>query len=63
MSRKDFQAIARVIYAARTEPTTASGPYLVALDRVAENLAGVFAAANPRFDRARFIKACETGKC
>ena len=29
-----------------------------AVERVAEGLASIFATENPRFDRARFLKAC-----
>ena len=64
MSKKDYQAIARAIHEARGLTATAekldpgSG-----INRVAHLLADVLAAENPRFDRARFVEACETGRC
>lgn len=56
MSKKDYQAIARVIYAARIDQ---SGAPTFAL--VVKGLADYMAQDSPRFDRARFIEACETG--
>lgn len=63
MSKKDYQAIARALHGAvldvergATSPRTV---LTVAINRVAE----VLAADSPRFDRARFIEACETGRC
>lgn len=51
MSKRDYQAIARAIHRNR--------------EGVSENfihdIADVLSADNPRFDRARFIEACETG--
>lgn len=32
-------------------------------DRITEALTDVLTASNPRFDRAQFIEACETGRC
>jgi hypothetical protein len=61
MTRKHFEAIAQVIADERTnwEADPAVGS---ALTYLAEALADVFAEENPRFDRARFLKAAaETG--
>lgn len=67
MSKKDYQAIARAIHEARQtvahEDARIAAPsatnYLMA--HVQENIARALAADNPRFDRARFLEACETG--
>lgn len=66
MSKRDYQAIARAIYAVRMTPTPAaagSDGAGWALENVQTQLAAVLAADNPRFDRARFVEACETGRC
>ncbi len=63
MTKKDFQAIARemhkMIEAARTTTATPEQTARYCAARIAD----VLQADNPRFDRARFIEACETGKC
>lgn len=65
MSKKDCQAIAAAIYArrqmARNIQNTAAR--LTHYSELAESLADVFAADNPRFSRERFLEACETGHC
>jgi len=67
MSKKDFQAIARALYDQRA--LWKAGPMSAvvvkeATWREARNaLADVLAASNPRFDRQRFVEACETGRC
>lgn len=75
MSKKDYQAIARALHALRVDEqvdpdalAADRGARLVdvevlaiAADLAAEAIADVLAADNPRFDRARFIEACETG--
>lgn len=75
MSKKDYQAIARAIFDARERAEARplhvdsdEGPWRCeeatdTLGDVAFNIADVFATDNPRFDRARFIQACETGSC
>lgn len=73
MSKKDYQMIARAIYESRvkTDPGwTRDGVTLArnsgacaALNDVVASLSDALATDNPRFDRARFIEACETGKC
>lgn len=40
------------------QPITASNVKAAVVD----NIADVLAADNPRFDRARFVEACETGR-
>jgi hypothetical protein len=77
MTKKDYQAIARAIHMAKPAPlenaakTDAGLPPDEAYDakeydtwsRVAYSIADHALYANPRFDRARFIEACETGRC
>lgn len=50
MTRKDFELIAAAILTL---------PHVQNRRQVAEALAEALAAANPRFDRERFLKACE----
>jgi len=56
MTRKDYKEIASVIRRHRSEDT--SGTMSGTLSMVADSLALVFQADNPRFDRARFFVAC-----
>lgn len=56
MSRKHYEAVARVIRDER-ENWDVGGEVQVALNYLAQNLAGVFAADNPNFDRQRFLAA------
>lgn len=57
MTRKDFEQLAAGLRRARlafnTEPTV-----WVAIGHTVECVADVLEADNPRFDRARFEKAC-----
>ena len=57
MTRKDYVAIAAALswaaQRAEAETGTARGA-----DIAAEEIAKTMAADNPRFDRARFLKAC-----
>lgn len=62
MSKKDYQAVARAFYANRP-PDNAGALECVSRKVLLSALADTFAANNPRFDRARFIEACETGTC
>lgn len=56
MTRKDYVAIAAGIRAEVEAGPNKNGS--TALQRVAERIAEVMAQDNPRFDRARFLKAC-----
>lgn len=61
MTRKHYEAIAAAI----REESDAFPTDLVVrgtLERLASALGGVFAADNPRFDRARFLAACGIGE-
>ena len=60
MTKKDYQAIARVINN-RFIRTEILNNYQVAL--FADDLAEVFLSDNVLFDRVRFQEACLTGKC
>jgi hypothetical protein len=62
MSKKDFQAIARAIYqASQAECVSDHHRYAQIVTRNA--VADALATGNPRFNRALFIEACETGTC
>jgi hypothetical protein len=50
MTRKDYELIARVIRYAEIDERAG--------DRIARDFAYALAKDNPRFDRARFLKAC-----
>ena len=63
MSKKDFQAIAAAIYDYRCELYDCGVVSHRTLDPLVDKLADEFAQGNPRFDRARFLEACETGSC
>jgi hypothetical protein len=70
MSKKDYQALARVLYNARDIATTTDIKALTpqelvswTMGYVTSKVADVLAADNPRFNRALFLEACETGKC
>lgn len=60
MTKKDYLAIAKVLHQHRmigyVVQDSDEGPY------IAEEIADVFAADNPLFDRARFLRFVETGK-
>lgn len=52
MSRKDYEAFALVL------ARNASILSIAAVRRLAEQMADIFAADNPAFDRKRFYSAC-----
>lgn len=65
MTRKDYELIARVV--SQVEPNVTvtrycgddvDRPHVTMRDRLAHAFADELAAENPRFDRARFLKAC-----
>jgi hypothetical protein len=69
MTKKHFEAIARIIKAnmdhAKTWDDAAAGfdegygvGFGMGAQTVADDLADYFAKENPRFDRDRFLKAC-----
>lgn len=61
MSKKDYQAIAAAFY--RAGQITLREHEDETWQILRREIADVLAADNPRFDRARFIEACETGHC
>ena len=68
MSKKDYQAIARAIHDARRiiespPPNTGFniGQGLLGIAHATECIADALEDDNPRFDRKRFVEACETG--
>lgn len=66
MSKKHFQAIARAIHEAREDHARRAqweSEVKETIGDLTHRIADVLQAANPRFDRARFIEACETGRC
>ena len=54
MTRKDFEAIASAIRTA----VGVDSAWTDAAESIASELADYLATTNPRFDRARFLKAC-----
>lgn len=56
MTKKDFELIARVLKAGRNADRPDSS---ITVDAIAEDFAGALAKENPRFDRRRFLKACQ----
>ena len=65
MSKKDYQAIAAALnrYRFECEGRMGGSEMIALVDAIASDLAVVMARDNPRFDRDRFIQACETGSC
>jgi acetate kinase len=55
MTRKDFRAFAEMI---ASESRQADPATTVMLERIAEKMAAIFRAENPRFDAVRFQRAC-----
>ena len=62
MSKKHYQALARALNSVRRFAPYSGGQEHM-LSEVVREVADVLAADNPRFDRARFLEACETGTC
>ena len=59
MTRKDYRALAAGF--ASTEPPPAAEWHRHQWETDIQGIARVLAADNPRFDRERFIDACEQG--
>lgn len=63
MTRKDYEATAHAIAQVTKDWAAPNGGMLTRetrhlLEDIADALADVFAADNPRFDRGRFVSAC-----
>jgi hypothetical protein len=54
VSKKDFEAVAKAF---RIESTSTEPNCHKTMERVAESMANYFSAANPAFDKTRFLKA------
>jgi len=63
MSKKNYKAIAAAFYGERPAPAEARLNKTIQWRQDVNALADVLAADSDRFDRERFIEACETGKC
>lgn len=60
-SKRHYEAVARIIRANLQDPASMFSPEDYSnggVQMVAEDFAVLFHADNPRFDRARFLKAC-----
>ena len=61
MTKKDFELIANTLLAARWEGPTPTGRNYIDYDTyppLVNDFADALATTNPRFDRARYLKAC-----
>jgi hypothetical protein len=70
MTKKDYQAIARALFESRQfsdpkiERRDMQGMWAVLQwEATQDSISDTLAADNPRFNRALFIEACETGTC
>jgi len=61
MTRKHFEAVARMFHETLSNPTVGSSARVAVIALVHQH-ADYFASENPRFDRERFIAACVTGE-
>lgn len=61
MTRKDYQLIAKAIYLTRMCKAVLDGQLDWSQGLLVMELADSLEKDNPRFDRARFITACEVG--
>ena len=56
MTRRDYVTLAEALALVRPYERMLAGPEVWA--RCARNVANVLSAGNPKFDRARFLRAC-----
>ena len=63
MTRKDYEKIAAIIknHAPNGDNSMFDAGFDMAVTNIANDLAAMMAQDNPRFDRARFLKACGLG--
>ena len=57
MSKKDFELIAKAVREAKD--ALPIGPEWAGIMEVQDNIVYALGGAHPRFDRVRFIKACD----
>lgn len=57
MTRKHYEMIAEILKAARSNKVPAQATLDATVDFIAVELADKMAQENPRFDKARFLKA------
>jgi hypothetical protein len=57
MTKKHFEAIARIVDFRRSMDAPTDGAFF----NLVSDLADYFKSENPRFDRARFLEACGYG--
>jgi hypothetical protein len=62
MSKKDFERLAAAMRDARERVAAEPCGLLGALDKVIEELAYACSMSNERFDKARFLAACQYGR-
>lgn len=58
MSRKDFELIARVINDEIGSYSSMDDPEAIALTKLASEFASALSGTNPRFNCAKFLRAC-----
>ena len=63
MSKKDYQALAGALYATLATNPDRRFPAFAQWTLDVQAVADVLAQDNPRFNRALFVEACETGRC
>ena len=65
MTKKDYQAIAAIIYRHRYECEGIMGGsgMLAVVDAVAAGISDYMEKDNPQFNAALFSEACKTGRC
>lgn len=61
MTRKDYQLIAKAVHLTRRSEAVVDDQSSWSLGLLVIVLADLLEQDNPRFDRARFITACEVG--
>jgi predicted component of type VI protein secretion system len=61
MTKKDYQAFARIMHNAMPHDIVGQATERNLWLTIRDDMSQLFASDNPRFLRARFIEACETG--
>lgn len=58
MTKKDYEKFADMLLGYRCCNLDEDGDRVISVLGVAQDIADIFAADNPRFDRERFLQAC-----